>query len=358
MSFLTKLLFLIKRPILIVVTGKGRACAAEAIFQVLKKHFGKTKFLILEGIPDLFFVKKARKTILVITAVGEIPADEVLFAGEKKDVVRVIELAKVLPKQARLASPFSARRAHLVLNADDETVREIKDESKTPALTFGLSEATDFQASDIHISEKGTNFKLNYKGNIVPIWLENLFGKKQMYSVLAATAVGMVLDINLVKLSQTLRFYQSLPGKMRLIKGIKNSQILDDSANANPFSMVEALGILGKIPASGRKIAVLGDVLGIGKYTTQSHEAIGEKVAGSCDLLFTVGARAKFITQGAIIQGMSQGKVFQFMQPEEAGLALQKELRQGDLILIDGSQEMEMSKIVEELRTSRFAREP
>ncbi len=337
---MNKLLFLIKHPILIIVLGREQASAVQAISHILKKHFGRTKCLILEKAPSKFFVKKARKTILVSTAVGEIPADEVLFAGEKKDTAETIKLTKSL-----LSS------SHLILNFDDATVEEIKYETKASSLTFGLSEKADFCASDIHIKQNGTNFKINYRGNIVPVHLSNFFGKEQIYSALAAFSVGLALGINLVEISQALKSYQSLPGRMRLVEGIKNTRILDDSANANPFSMIEALGILAEIPGSGRRIAVLGDILGIGKWTMASHEAMGEKAAKCCDLLFTVGARAKFIAQGAVQQGMSQDKVFQFMEAGPAGLALQKELVDGDLVLIDGSSEMEMSKIVEEIKT-------
>lgn len=336
---MNKLLFLIRRPILIVVLGRNRATTTGAIFQVLKKHFHKATFLILQEVPDKFFVKKAKKVILAHTAIGEIPADKIFFAGEKKDTAMAEKLVKSLPSSA-----------HLVLNFDDAAIEELKYETKATSLTFGLSDKADFCASDIHVRQNGTNFKINFQGNIVPVRLKNLFGKEQVYSALAATSVGLVLGINLVELSQALESYQSLPGRMRLIEGIKNTRILDDSANANPFSMIEALGILAEIPISGRRIAVLGDILGVGKWAMASHQAMGEKAAKSCDLLFTVGARAKFIAQSAMQQGMNQDKVFEFMQVAEAGLVLQKELNDGDLVLVDGSSEMQMSKIVEEVK--------
>ena len=163
--------------------------------------------------------------------------------------------------------------------------------------------------------------------------------------------MGIVLDLNLVEISQGLKNYQSLPGKMRLIKGIKNSWILDDSESATVFSMVEAIEILGEVQEFKRKIAVLGDVVGIGKYTIEAHEAIGERVAKNANLLFTFGQRAKFIAQGAIQKGMALEKIFQFDTAEEGKIRLQDEIKEGDLILVDGSKEMEMGKIVEEIKS-------
>jgi len=388
MNIFKKLLFLFKRPSVILVTGKGRSCATQAISKALnpvrdsendgeaeardisngvKSYPEKGKILIFGS--DLsepkeiekfsFLLKKSQLPILVVTHIGDIPADKDFFAGDREETLQIRKLAKILPD-----------RAFLILNFDDETVREIENESLAHSLTYGFQERADFQASDINLNLTGTNFKMNYEGNIVPFWLKNLFGKEQIYSALTAICLGVVKNINLVEISQALGSYESLPGKMRLIKGIKNSSVLDDSENATLFSMIEGLEILGKIEiegparnapattskmlagAGGRKIAVLGDVLGIGKYTIEAHETIGEKVARASGLLFTVGSRARFIAQGAKNKGMPEQNIFQFDNIEEAKKALQKEIKKGDLILVDGSKEMKMGEIVEEIRAS------
>jgi UDP-N-acetylmuramoyl-tripeptide--D-alanyl-D-alanine ligase len=147
-----------------------------------------------------------------------------------------------------------------------------------------------------------------------------------------------------------MRNYKTLPGKMRLLDGINNSKILDDAESATVFSMIEAIEILGKIPGFKRKIAVLGDVIGVGKYTIEAHEAIGEKVAKNCDLLFTVGPRAKFIAKGAMEKGMDDFKIFSFDRIEDAVFKLKEIIRAGDIILVDGSKEMKMSEIVDQIR--------
>lgn len=366
-NFLSKIIFSFKKPKIIIITGKGRSCAAEAVYQVLRQHlkvkkisdfnlFAKrNEILILEtkvkNYRDFdFLVKYSQLPILVVTHSTDIPFDKDFFSGEKRDIEEILKLAKILPSH----SP-------LILNFDDETIREIKDFTNLKTLTFGFQEKADFRATDIKLNF-GTNFKLNFEGNIVPIWLDKIFGKEQIYSALVACTIGAKFGLNLVEISQALKNYQSLPGKMRLIKGIKNSLILDDSESASVFSMIEALEIFGKIeiegrkmvrqahrPEQGRRIAVLGDILGIGKYSIEAHEAIGERVARTSNLLFTVGSRAKFIAQGAYIKGMPEDKIFQFNKIEEARKTLRNEIKEGDLILVDGSKEMEMKKIVEEI---------
>lgn len=346
MNIFEKIKFLLKKPKLIVVTGNGRFCAKEAIFQVLNKYFkiGK-EILIFET--DLekekkfkFLIKHSSLPLLVVTHIGDIPFDKDYFAGEKEETGSIQKLAKLLPSYG-----------YLILNFDDETIREIKDYNPPTALshklTFGFQEGADFQATDINLNS-GTNFKINYEGNVVPIWLEKLFGKEQIYSALAAAAVGTILGLNLIEISQALKNYHSLPGKMRLIEGIKRSRILDDSQSATVFSMIEAIEILGGSPAP-RKIAVLGDVIGIGKYTIEAHETIGERVAKSTDLLFTFGPRAKFIAQGAREKGMPLDRIFEFDTIEQGKLKLRSEIKEEDLILVDGSKEMKMSEIIEEI---------
>lgn len=288
-----------------------------------------------------FFLRSSQSPILVVSHIGEYHPEKEFFAGELKEAKDAGVLAVILPTHG-----------HLVLNYDDETVRDLHGQSPAHPLFFGFGARADILASDIVLTQfpdAGTNFKINYKGKTVPVWLEKLFGKEHMYAALAATAVGEILGLNLVEISSALKRYSGIAGHMKLLEGIKQSFILDDSENASVLSMAEGLGLLKKIKAPGRKIAVLGDILGVGKYTIEAHEAMGENVALSADLLFTVGDRAKFFAEGARKKGMPNDKIFEFSETGPAGLALQEKMAQGDLILIDGSKEMSMMDIVQEI---------
>jgi hypothetical protein len=373
MDFIKKFIFSKKRPQIIFVAGQGSSLAAEAVFQILKPHFkvkkisnnnfplvkDKNEILIFENELNesktsiekfIFLLQQSKSPIFIATHMGEILPDKDFFAAELKQTVLIQKVVQALPEQS-----------FLILNFDDETIREVKNQSNASCLTYGFQLGADFQITDINIDLEGTNFKINHKENVIPFWLGKLFGKEVLYSVLAGICVGAIKKINLIEISKTLKSYESLPGRMKLIKGIKNSLILDDSENATPFSMIQALEILGmfetnefmnivKGPVAGRKIAVLGDVLGIGKYTLGAHQTIGEKVAEKSDLLFAIGARARFIAQGAKEKGMKPENIFEFNRVEEAKIALQKEIRENDLILIDGSTEMKMEEVVREVR--------
>jgi len=337
MNIFKRAIFFLTRPCIVLTVGKGRACAKEACSKVLSN----TLIFESENAKEVkrfsFLLKNSRIPILIATHVGEIPPNRNFFDGGKKDASSIRKLADALPHQG-----------FLILNYDDETIREIKNKTIARSLTFGFQKGADFQATDINYNIKGTNFKINYQGKSIPFWIKRVFGKEQIYTILSAVCLGTVKGLNLIEISQSLKSYQSLPGKMKLINGVKQSLILDDSENATDLSMIEALDILKRI-GQGRKIAVLGDVLKSGKYTASAHEAIGEQTAKTADLLFAIGLRAKFIVQGAKRKGMKQ--IFQFNTVEEAKLALQREIKQGDLILIDGSKEMKMGQAIEEIRT-------
>lgn len=200
-NLLSNLLFLWRRPKVIIVTGNGRKTAKEAIYQVLKQYFqlGKEILLFESDLKNLkelkkfkFLVKNSSLPILLVTHIGDIPSPE---------TKEIQKLARILPSQG-----------YLILNFDDETVREIKDITNFNTLTFGFQEGADFKASDIRLNN-GTNFKINYKGNIVPIWLEKLFGKEQIYASLSAVSIGVIFDLNLVEISQLLKNYQGFAGK-------------------------------------------------------------------------------------------------------------------------------------------------
>lgn len=365
MYILFKLLFLFHRPKVIIVAGKSSDLAIEAIFSILRYHkisvrklnklnfsvFSFPSVFIFELLPNdektlkeaMFLVSKSLLSIVVITHIGESTPDGDLFSGSPEDVKNIAKFIEKLPASSRL-----------FLNFDDEIVRDLKNKTDVSTQAFGFQEGANLRATDIIFTREpalSTNFKINYQGKIVPIWLNYLFGKEHIYTALAATVVGIMFDLNLVEISEGLARYKGLPGRMRLVQGIKNSQILDDSASASVWSMAESLEILGKIEAK-RKIAVLGDVLKAGKYAVEAHESLGGRIKRvGIDLLFTVGPRAKFIAEGAKNKGFLENNIFSFDNVEAAINVLKEKIQERDLILVDGSTEMKMEEIVSAIKS-------
>ncbi|MFA5029301.1 MAG: UDP-N-acetylmuramoyl-tripeptide--D-alanyl-D-alanine ligase [Patescibacteria group bacterium] len=244
-----------------------------------------------------------------------------------------------------------------ILNADNDYVRQMAEETKARIMTYGILEKdTSIRASEIIISQNnqeeiaGLSFKLSYRGSTVPVFLPNILGEHLIYAALAAAAIGLVYEMNLLEISEALRLFKAPSGRMNLLVGIKQTKIIDDSYNAGPDSMLAALKVLGKINGGGRKIAVLGDMLELGDYTDEGHRQVGaEVVKNKIDILITVGERARTIAAESQRQGLDSDLIFNFSDTERAGSFLQERMEEGDLVLVKGSQGMRMEKIVKEI---------
>ena len=178
-NFLSKLKFILKKPKVIIVIGEGRSCAKEAILQVLNQYFQ----IGLHPPTTLPFFR----------------APEVLIFE-----ANATELKKF---------QFFLKKSPLSVLVSTQGTMEIQDKKTGfKKLTFGFQDGADFQATDIKLNGD-TNFKINYKGSIVPAWLRGIADQNQIYSALTAAAVGTILGLNLVEVSQALKSYQSLAGK-------------------------------------------------------------------------------------------------------------------------------------------------
>ncbi len=294
-----------------------------------------------------YLLSLARPDIAVVTAMGEVPA-HVEFFESPEEVAR---------EKAKLVSALR-REGFAILNHDDYAVYDMKGRTKAHVMTYGqeahaemrivnyeLRSGKDAELGDVPV---GISFKIDYKGSVVPVRLNDTFGMPAATAAAAAAAVGIALKMNLVDISGALHGYVPPAGRMRSIKGNKHSFILDDTYNASPEAMRAALDTLGALPAK-RKIAVLGDMLEIGTYTEQAHRSVGDAVAQFVDVLVTVGARAKFIADEASARGLDRVKIFTFDNARSAGRALDPMIRAGDLILVKGSQGMRMEHVVEEI---------
>jgi UDP-N-acetylmuramoyl-tripeptide--D-alanyl-D-alanine ligase len=99
----------------------------------------------------------------------------------------------------------------------------------------------------------------------------------------------------------------------------------------------------------GRKIAALGDMLELGAFTEEAHRQVGARAARTVDYLLAIGERSIFMADEAKKNGLVQEKVFYFASSEEAGRTLQELIREGDVVLVKGSQGVRMEKLTKEV---------
>lgn len=285
-----------------------------------------------------------RPEIVVYTGVPEVPVHVEYFASPED----VFEEKRSIVEYLR---PGGA----LVANADDPHVGELRARFSGALASYGI-EGGDVRASHIEIFVKddvpaGVRFRMNAAGSSIPLTLEGALGRPRIYASLAALVVARRIGVDLVAASRGLAHAAPPPGRMRLIEGAEGATVIDDTYNSSPAAVHAALDTLGAIPARGRRIAVLGDMLELGKWSAAEHRAAGEHAARVVDFLVTVGFRARGIGEAALDAGMAGERVraYEAGEAARAGAEMRLEAQPGDIILMKGSQSMRMERAVKAL---------
>ncbi len=281
--------------------------------------------------------------ITVITRIGDVPVHVEFYKSPEEVYVEKATLAKALRPSGIL-----------ILNGDEDRVLRIRDGIKCRSITYGMKEESIFRGTNVAIfyegkNPVGTSFNLEYGGNIFPIIIRGVLGNQSVYSALAALATGSYLKLNIVDMINKLSTHINPPGRMRIIPGIKGAIIIDDTYNSSPVAAEAAIHTLKSIKTKGKRIAVLGDMLELGKFTIDEHKKLGILAGEFVDHLITVGPRSKYIVEGALDAGMSEKNILEYNDSRSAGKYLEGIIHPGDIILVKGSQGIRMERTVEEI---------
>lgn len=323
--------------------------------------------LILILIPNLY------PKWLVLEVGTDRPGDiEEITEWLKPDIVIVTKLAEVPVHVEAFGSPeylfeekgnlVKALRpgGTLILNADDKDVLAYRNLSEERTVLFGNRSGSDVTASNYEIvydeskKPRGVMFSVSVAGVEEPIQIavNGTLGEQHCYHVLAALAVVKSLGLDARVAAKVFQNERPTAGRMRLVEGIKGSVIIDDTYNSSPIAVEEGLKSLKmvKLPLrTARRVAILGDMLELGRFTVDEHRKIGQRASKVAKILATVGIRSRYTAEGALNAGMDEGNILQFDDSEEAGKFIKDLIKEGDIIYVKGSQGMRMEKCVEEL---------
>jgi UDP-N-acetylmuramoyl-tripeptide--D-alanyl-D-alanine ligase len=242
----------------------------------------------------------------------------------------------------------------IIANAD-LGVEEVLSGIAIPVVTYGFNAACDLAASQFRTDReggipRGISARVVHGQEAVTLSIQGALGKPRIYAALAALAVADLLGIALNDAARALSAWAPPAGRMRILSGVNGSYILDDSYNASPEALRAALEALAETGAK-RRIAILGDMLELGAYSEVAHREAGIQVATRCDLLITVGERARDIARAAQAVGMASDHVREYgaAESELAGKELAPTLSTGDVVLVKGSQGIRMERAVRAL---------
>lgn len=315
---------------------------------LFREHY--PKWLVLEiGADKPGDIRDATKwvkpNVAVITRFGEVPVHVEFFKSPNEVFEEKAELVKALQPTGML-----------IVNADDERVLGLRERTKAKSITYGFSPEAMFRASNAEIAytdgrPTGMIFKFEYDGNVFPVTMNGILGIQPIYSALAALALGVYLKQNIIEMIGALAAHESPPGRMRVIEGLKGSTIIDDTYNASPVAAEAAVDVFDAIKTKpkAKKIAVLGDMMELGKFTVEEHKKLGKRVSEKADIILAVGLRAKYIIEGALDGDMSEKNLIEFADSRTAGKYLESILSKGDIVLVKGSQSVRMERVVEEV---------
>lgn len=398
LKVLAKIIIAKYKPLIIGITGSiGKTSAKEAIASVMSVNYSVRSAqknynneiglpLVIIGTDSpgksisgwfkvfshsfcLIVLKKRYPQVLILEMGIDRPGDmDYLLSIVKLDVAVLTyigssHLANFKNKKRLIEEKMKIfkglRKGGLAIaNIDSDLVKQSIGIIKNRLITYGLSGIADVSAGEISYSSvkagdinnlAGINFKILYQDAIIPVHLPSVVGVPAVYAALAATAVGLSKDIDGVAVSEALNKIEFPKGRTKLIPGLRDTVIIDDTYNAAPQSVQAALDIINEIRMAniGRKWVVLGDMLELGEETEKSHLDIGIKVGKMPRArLVYLGENAHYYGIGARKAGMAEDRIQFFNNHEEIIDYLKENIEPGDLILVKGSQGARMEKIV------------
>lgn len=393
LTFEAKVVLRRTKPKIIAITGSvGKTSTKDAVYTVLKNHVHARKSeknnnsdvgvaltvlgLRTAGNNPLLWIKNIFDGALHALVIHEYPKVLVLEMGVdrpgdmtrltswiKPDVAVITRLPDVPAHVEYFSSPQQVAEEKMILayalksdgvfiyNNDDEKIRNHLEDIRQQSFGFSRYSPSHFTASGDHVTYDGSvptgmEFTLTHIKEKHAVKVHRSIGVQHAYTFAAAAAVGSVFDISLEQAIAELEGHAVPSGRMRIIEGVEGSVLLDDTYNSSPIACEHAIQTLAELRVQGRKVAILGDMLELGRFSVQEHERVGQFIANKVDILITIGVRAQKIAQTALTYGLDEEKIFQYEDADRAKVEIKRLVKTGDVILVKASQSIRAEKIV------------
>ncbi len=386
-------------PIVIAVTGSiGKTSTKEAVASVLASSFSTFRswqnYNDLLGLP----LSLGRLEEQHEYAVLELSCDH---PGEISDLCRIVRpqigiLTNISPTQLQyfgdmqsLAAEFGTLFTYLpeegsaVFNQDDALIANLVGTRFIASAGWSVVELRAVRAAfapsmaqNVQVTWDGVSCELPTGVRLT----SRLLGAHHVSTMLAAYTVGRLSGLQDEEVQQALAGLKPLPGRLNPLPGVHSTMLLDDTHNAAPAAVIAGLAALKTLP-TGQRIAVLGDMLGLGYLEEEAHRMVGYEAARCADYLIARGERAALIAEAALQAGLPQAHVVVTSTYEDAAKAARQIIESTEektknvvagratikahpaallhsrpyglttrppyTILIKGSQEMRMEKVTE-----------
>ena len=292
-----------------------------AVLEMGMNHFGEISYLTSIGQPD----------VAVIINIGTMHIEH--LGCQEGILMAKMEIVEGMGKDGVL-----------VLNGDDALLQTQRNTTDKKVVFFGNQNQTN-NVLGVNVKQEESVLSFDVKAENTEFSVElALEGMHFVNDALAAVAVGLEMGVTPQNIAIALAAFKNMAGRQEIYE--KNGfTIIQDCYNAGPESMAAALNVLGN--RSGRRIAVLGDMLELGICSDAEHYKIGRIAAKKVDVLLAYGPHSVRVLKGAITGGMSQAKARAFTERDNLVQTLKHLAKPGDVILFKGSRGMHMEYALE-----------
>ena len=256
-------------------------------------------------------------------------------------------LAGIAREKGELFRAMNPKRL-AVVNIDDPWVRRLGKKFQGQKITYGRNGKVRGECRK-SLGVRGTEFTLRAGGGRRRIRLR-FSGEHNFSNAVGAAAMAYGLGVDLKAVRRGLEAVRPFPMRMALERW-QGIGIINDAYNANPASMEAALKTLAEIGGVRKKIAILGDMLELGRESGKSHLELGKQVARyGIDRLYLLGEQARRVGQGARLAGMERDRVAIGKNHLEIARMVRRQAKRGDWLLVKGSRGMKMEKVLEAIK--------
>ena len=326
-----------------MVKTQGNLNTFSFLPSYLTRLTGKEKLLLLEmGMKSLNNIRRqcqiVRPEIGAVTNVGE------AHAGSLGGLHLIVKAKQEMVDGIR-------KNGTLILNADDLRTRKLKtNRFQGRILTFGIARPAHIQGKNIRYSRNGMTFDAVLQGRSFSVSIP-IYGTHNVYNALAAIGIAWSFGATIPEMKKGLATFQAPKMRLQFIHTKSGRILINDAWNANPTALKAGLDVLRNVSGSRPAIAVLGDMLELGDYSTQAHIQSGKYVAKlGLTQLVTLGKRGKMIAQSAIASGMSPKKVQACHHPAQALRYLARTPRNA-VIYFKASRSLHFERLVKQLKS-------
>lgn len=291
----------------------------------------------------------AQPTYAVITKIG---TSHVGMLGGRENIARA--KAEIVTGMPPSAENFEGHHSLLVLDGEDDFTPFIIERFARPAgievLLVGQSPDDDVSARDVTFDAEGRP--------AFDIMLENgsqyhtglsVTGMPAVHSALFAAAIAARLKIPQFEIDRAFHDVARTAHRQQVLQTSDGVRVIDDSYNASPESMAAGLDLLCELPATGSRIAVLGEMGELGDSAPGLHGLVGAYAAArKLDLLICVGRGcARDMASAARLMGMAPDAVRCVDTPEEALRQWGPTFAAGDIVLVKASNAAHLDRFVQ-----------